>query len=168
MRVGVSDETLEGLDPDTEYNRYDIGNRTADVLAQADLQLGGHQVLSVGASFERRAGEVRGGFDARADVRAVFAVSQWAWGDAGAVTAAVRRDDHSVFGGAPPTAPLPCAVLASPGRGCTRPGAPASRRRPSTTCTTRTTATRRCGRRRAGAGMRVSPGRALPTGSAPT
>jgi vitamin B12 transporter len=96
--VGVSDEKLEGRDPDTEYNRYDIANRTSDVLARADLRLGRLQVLSVGASFERRTGDVRGGFDARADVAAAFVDSQWTWGDAGALTAAVRRDDHSVFG----------------------------------------------------------------------
>ena len=96
--VGVSDERLEGRDPDTEYNRYDIANRTSNVLARADLQLGRLHVLSVGASFERRTGDVRGGFDARADVGAVFAGSQWTWGDTGAFTAAVRRDDHSVFG----------------------------------------------------------------------
>lgn len=97
--VGVSDEQLEGRDPDTEYNRYDIANRTSDVLARADLQLGRLHVLSVGASFERRTGDVRGGFDARADVGAAFASSQWTWGEVGALTVAVRRDDHSVFGG---------------------------------------------------------------------
>ncbi|MGV8039699.1 MAG: TonB-dependent receptor domain-containing protein [Thermoanaerobaculaceae bacterium] len=86
--------------PDTEYNRYDISNRNVDLLLQSDLRLGLHHVLSVGASAERRDGEVEGGFDERADVRSVFASSQWTWGERGAVTAAVRHDDHSVFGGA--------------------------------------------------------------------
>lgn len=98
VRVGVSDETLRGHDPDTEYNRFDISNRTTDVLAQADLQIGPSHLLSAGVSFERRTADVAGAFRAQADVRAVFVVSQWAWGDAGAFTAAVRRDDHSVFG----------------------------------------------------------------------
>lgn len=100
VRAGVYDERLRGRDPDTEYNRYDISNRNVDLLLQSDLRLGIHHVLSVGASAERRDGEVEGGFDERADVRSVFASSQWTWGERGAVTAAVRHDDHSVFGGA--------------------------------------------------------------------
>lgn len=100
VRTGVYDERLRGRDPDTEYNRYDISNRNVDVHVQSDLQLGPHHVLSVGASAERRDGEVEGGFDERADLRSVFASSQWTWGERGSVTAAVRHDDHSVFGGA--------------------------------------------------------------------
>lgn len=100
VRTGMYDERLRGRDPDTEYNRYDISNRDVELLLRSDLQLGRHHVLSVGASTERRDGEVDGGFDERADLRSVFASSQWSWGDHGAVTAAVRHDDHSVFGGA--------------------------------------------------------------------
>lgn len=100
VRAGVYDERLRGRDPDTAFNRYDISNRNLDLLAQSDLQLGPHHVLSLGASAERRAGEVAGGFDARADVRSLFAASQWSWDGSGALTAAVRHDDHSVFGGA--------------------------------------------------------------------
>lgn len=100
VRGGVYDERLRGRDPDTEYNRYDISNRNLDLLVRSDLQFGTHHVLSLGASAERRDGEVAGAFDARADVLSAFASSQWNWGDRGAVTAGVRYDDHSVFGGA--------------------------------------------------------------------
>ncbi len=99
VRLGVYDERLEGIDPDTEYNRYDIANRNSSLLAQSDLQLGRHHVLSLGASAERRDGKVEGGFDERADLLSAFAASQWTWGTAGAFTAAVRHDDHSVYGG---------------------------------------------------------------------
>ena len=100
VRTGAYDERLRGRDPDTEYNRYDISNRNVDLLLRSDLQLGRHHMLSAGASAERRDGEVDGGFDERVDLRSAFASSQWSWGDRGAVTAAVRYDHHSVFGGA--------------------------------------------------------------------
>lgn len=99
VRLGIYDEKLQGRDPDTEYNRYDIFNRNTELSLRSDLQLGRHHVLSVGGSGERRQGEVEGGYDQRADVRSAFAVSQWEWGPAGAFTAAVRHDDHSVYGG---------------------------------------------------------------------
>lgn len=103
-RIGGSATDLEGVDPDTFFNNYRIESDTQWLEAQADLDLTPRSsdqwhTVNLGWSSERRDGFNRGGFDEDADIDSWFVQSQWSPVDSLHLTGAVRRDDHSVFGG---------------------------------------------------------------------
>ena len=99
VRAGISDEKLVGEDPDNVYNDYDIKGRNVSVLAQSDFKLAKNDTLSAGLAWERRSGDSAGNFDETARIASVFVQDQWSWNGRVFLTGALRRDDHSVFGG---------------------------------------------------------------------
>ncbi len=99
VRIGVNREDLSGSDPDTSYNNFRIRTLATSATAQTDVLLSRTDTLTVGGSYERRAGEEAGSYDETVDVRSVFAQNQWSVGDRLYLTAALRNDRHSVFGG---------------------------------------------------------------------
>jgi vitamin B12 transporter len=113
LRAGTAREELAATDPDTPFHPFATDTVVSDVVTQADLRLAGFDsggeaagaaagrladTLSLGAGFERRAGDSAGSFDESVDVASAFAENRLAWRDRLFVTAGVRWDDHSVFG----------------------------------------------------------------------
>jgi vitamin B12 transporter len=106
LRAGTAREELAATDPDTPFHPFATDTVVSDVVTQADLRLAGDRdgggrladTLSLGAGFERRAGDAAGAFDESVDVASAFAENRLAWRDRLFVTAGARWDDHSVFG----------------------------------------------------------------------
>ncbi len=99
VRLGNTQTTLLGTDPDTTFNNYDIRSQSLSVETQADLALSPKHLLNAGVSHERREGANLGSFDRRAQLDAIYLQDQFSPFDTTHLTAAVRHDDHSVLGG---------------------------------------------------------------------
>lgn len=96
--VGSADTDLFGKDPDTFFNNYTIRSENLLVETQADIDVSASHLLNIGLSHEQRRGENLGSFRERAELDSVFVQDQWRVNGSFDVTAAVRHDDHSVFG----------------------------------------------------------------------
>lgn len=98
VRVGRTDATLLGTDPDTIWNNYEIRSEIRQIDLQSDITLGTNNVLNLGLGTENRRGASVGTFDEAADLDSWFLQDQWSITDDVHVTAALRGDDHSTFG----------------------------------------------------------------------
>ncbi len=98
VRVGRTDATLRGTDPDTIWNNYEIRSGIRQIDLQSDITLGTNNVLNLGLGTENRRGASVGTFDEEADLDSWFVQDQWSITDDVHVTAALRGDEHSTFG----------------------------------------------------------------------
>ena len=98
VRVGQTEGSLLGSDPDTIWNNYEIRSDIRQIDLQSDISLAADNVLNVGLSTEKRRGLSVGAFDEEADLDSWFVQDQWSITDEVHLTAAVRGDRHSVFG----------------------------------------------------------------------
>ena len=98
VRVGRTDATLLGSDPDTIWNNYEIRSGIRQIDLQSDVRLGTGNVLNLGLGTETRRGASVGTFDEEADLDSWFVQDQWEVMDDIHVTAALRGDEHSTFG----------------------------------------------------------------------
>ena len=98
VRVGRTDATLLGTDPDTIWNNYEIHSGIRQIDLQSDITLGTNNVLNLGLGTENRRGASVGTFDEEADLDSWFVQDQWSVRDNVHVTAALRGDEHSTFG----------------------------------------------------------------------
>lgn len=98
VRVGQTEATLLGTDPDTIWNNYEIRSEIRQIDLQSDIRLGADNVLNLGFGTENRRGASVGTFDEEADLDSWFVQDQWSIADSVHVTAAVRGDEHSTFG----------------------------------------------------------------------
>ena len=98
VRVGRTDATLLGTDPDTIWNNYEIRSEIRQIDLQSDVRLGTDNVLNLGLGTENRRGASVGTFDEEADLDSWFVQDQWSITDDVHVTAALRGDEHSTFG----------------------------------------------------------------------
>ena len=98
VRIGQTEGTLLGTDPDTIWNNYEIRSDIRQIDLQSDITLAADNVLNVGFSTENRRGLSVGTFDEEADLDSWFVQDQWSITDNVHVTAAVRGDEHSTFG----------------------------------------------------------------------
>lgn len=99
LRVGSYESNLVGTDPDDFFSNFAIRSEILQFDAQADVTLSESNVLSIGYSSEDRDAMNVGAFDESVDFDSWFVQDQWSPADNVHLTAAVRRDDHSVFGG---------------------------------------------------------------------
>lgn len=76
VQVAYVDEKLEGTDPDTEFNPFEITSELLSVTSQADLAFTATEVLTLGHAYEQRSGENKGSFDEQRDVNALFLQQQ--------------------------------------------------------------------------------------------
>jgi len=98
VRVGQTEGTLLGTDPDTIWNNYEIRSEIRQIDLQSDITLGADNVLNLGFGTEKRRGLSVGTFDEEADLDSWFVQDQWSITDSVHVTAAIRGDEHSTFG----------------------------------------------------------------------
>lgn len=98
VRLGRTDATLLGTDPDTIWNNYEIRSGIRQIDLQSDIRLGTDNVLNLGLGTENRRGASVGTFDEEADLDSWFVQDQWSITDDVHVTAALRGDEHSTFG----------------------------------------------------------------------
>lgn len=98
VRVGQTEATLLGTDPDTTWNNYEIRSEIRQIDLQSDIRLGTDNVLNLGFGSENRRGASVGTFDEETDVNSWFVQDQWEVTDDVHVTAALRGDEHSTFG----------------------------------------------------------------------
>ena len=98
LRVGRTEATLLGADPDTVWNNYEIRSAIRQIDLQSDITLAADNLLNIGLSSENRRGRSVGTFDEEADLDSWFVQDQWAATADLHLTAAVRGDDHSAFG----------------------------------------------------------------------
>jgi vitamin B12 transporter len=99
LRLGSDREELLGRDPDTVFNNYRIDTRVSSATWQADLTLSPRDVLSVGVGRELRFGANRDAYRQTVGINSMYAENQLAVSPRLNLTAAVRYDDHSLFGG---------------------------------------------------------------------
>ncbi len=98
VRVGQTEGTLLGTDPDTIWNNYEIRSEIRQIDLQSDFTLGADNVLNLGFGTENRRGLSVGTFDEEADLDSWFVQDQWSITDSVHVTGAIRGDEHSTFG----------------------------------------------------------------------
>ena len=98
VRLGQTEGTLFGTDPDTIWNNYEIRSEIRQIDLQSDVTLGADNVLNLGFGTEKRRGASVGTFDEEADLDSWFVQDQWEVTDDIHVTAALRGDEHSTFG----------------------------------------------------------------------
>lgn len=98
VRIGQTEATLLGADPDTIWNNYEIRSEIRQIDLQSDLILGARNVLNLGMGTENRQGLNLGAFNEEADLDSWFVQDRWSITDDVHVTAAVRGDEHSTFG----------------------------------------------------------------------
>ncbi len=98
VRLGQTEGTLIGTDPDTIWNNYEIRSEIRQIDLQSDITLGADNVLNLGFGTEKRRGLSVGTFDEEADLDSWFVQDQWSITEDVHVTAAIRGDDHSTFG----------------------------------------------------------------------
>ena len=98
VRVGKTEGTLLGRDPDTIWNNYEIRSEIRQIDLQSDIALRADNVLNLGFGTEKRRGLSVGTFDEEADLDSWFVQDQWEVTDNVHVTAALRGDEHSTFG----------------------------------------------------------------------
>jgi len=98
VRLGQTEGTLLGTDPDTIWNNYEIRSEIRQIDLQSDITLGADNVLNLGFGTEKRRGLSVGTFDEEADLDSWFVQDQWSITDMVHVTAAIRGDEHSTFG----------------------------------------------------------------------
>ncbi len=98
VRVGQTEGTLLGTDPDTIWNNYEIRSDIRQIDLQSDITLAADNVLNLGFGVENRRGLSVGTFDEEANLESWFVQDQWSITDNVHVTAAVRGDEHSTFG----------------------------------------------------------------------
>lgn len=97
--LGVHDEELAGSDPDDVFSNFRVDNRSLELTSQSDLSLGASDVLTLGVGYEERDGGSAGSFDESVDIFSAFVQNAWGWEDRFHLTAGLRHDDHSQFGG---------------------------------------------------------------------
>ncbi len=97
--LAVNDEQLAGVDPDDAFSNFAIDSRSLELTSQSDVSLGASDVLTFGLGWEQRDGGSAGSFEERVEVLSAFVQNAWSWRDRLFLTAGVRRDDHSQFGG---------------------------------------------------------------------
>ncbi len=98
LRVGSSETHLVGTDPDSFFSNYDIRSEILQIEAQADITLNESNLLNIGYSVEDRDAMNIGTFTESVDFESWFVQDQYSPTDNVHLTAAIRRDDHSVFG----------------------------------------------------------------------
>lgn len=97
--VGLHDDELRGRDPVDFFSNFTITSRAAELTAQSDVTVSDADVLTLGYSYERRAGESLGNFDESADFQSLFVQNAFSWRERFHLTVGARYDDHSEFGG---------------------------------------------------------------------
>jgi vitamin B12 transporter len=81
------------------FNNFAIDGRSTQWSSQSDFSVGGGNLLTFGLQYEDRDTDNRGTFDGSTRLRSAFLQDQWSWRDRTFLTASVRHDDHSQFGG---------------------------------------------------------------------
>ncbi len=97
--LGINDEQLAGSDPDDAFSNFGVDSRSIELTSQSDLSLGNGDVLTFGLGYEQRDGGSAGSFDENVDILSAFVQNAWSWRDRLHLTAGLRHDDHSEFGG---------------------------------------------------------------------
>lgn len=97
-RLSYFKEKIDGTDPDTLWNNFQIRSQVLDFSAQADIRPASTHLLTLGAGYQKRKGENVGNFDEGASLSSAFVQDQWSWKGKLFLTGAVRFDRHSVAG----------------------------------------------------------------------
>ncbi len=96
---GWNDDDLAGSDADDLFSNFAVDGRSVELSAQSDVALSANDTLSFGFSWEERQVVSAGSFDQSVDLRSVFVHHAGSVGDGLHLTAGLRHDDHSQFGG---------------------------------------------------------------------
>jgi vitamin B12 transporter len=100
LTAGLDDERTRGTDvPENPVDIYDFRSRHSELGAQSDFKLGKQDTLTVGLSREGRRGLNAGAFSQSLDVDSFYAQDNWSWRDRLSLTAGLRHDRYSRFGG---------------------------------------------------------------------
>ncbi|MCB0344278.1 MAG: TonB-dependent receptor [Bdellovibrionales bacterium] len=98
VELGIYDEDLEGRDPDSEFNNFDIKQTTTSATAAVDIEPIEENTITLGYTNEHRKGENIGNFNKSRQVNSFFLEDQLRWTPWATFTGGVRYDDDSDFG----------------------------------------------------------------------
>ncbi len=98
VKLGASRDNLEGTDPDSEFNNYDIESQTESITTTLEVLPDWIGVLVLGHTFESRKTDDNGNVDVSRDINSFFIQEKFVIEDWPVITAGVRYDDDSDFG----------------------------------------------------------------------
>jgi vitamin B12 transporter len=98
LELGVTDENLEGRDPDTEFNNFNIDSSLYNATIKSELDLFPSHELLVGYTYERQEGENSGNFDESRDINSVFFQDRYSWRNLLYLGGGARLESDSEFG----------------------------------------------------------------------
>ncbi len=99
LSLGVVDERLIGSDPADFFSNFRVDSEVSSFSLQSDFEFNADGAFSLGLQSERRDGVSVGNFDQQVDIDSAFVEGRFTLGQQGHLTAGVRHDDHSEFGG---------------------------------------------------------------------
>lgn len=99
IQFGYVDESLEGEDPDTEFNNFDIKSELFSITPTLEIAPIESNTITLGYEFETRSGSTSESLDETRDFNSFFLQDQHSFDDWLFLTGGVRYDDDSEFGG---------------------------------------------------------------------
>lgn len=98
IELGVTEERLEGSDPDTEFNNFDIDSSIYNATVKTELDLiESHETL-LGYTYERQEGENKGNFSENRDIHSLFLQDRYSWRNLVYLGGGARIESDSEFG----------------------------------------------------------------------
>ena len=96
--IGLNRDELEGKDPDTDFNNFEIDNRSETVTSSVEVYPPWEGVFLLGYTVDHRKTENKGVFEKSRTIHSVFSQKQISFFEQLTVSAGVRYDDDSDFG----------------------------------------------------------------------
>jgi len=101
VKFGYNEDNLDGDDPDTPSNNFNIDKRITTYLWQSEFHPVSWNTITAGVEREEREGANQGSFNRSVTIQSVFLQNRVTLGDRLTVTAGLRNDDHDTAGSEP-------------------------------------------------------------------
>ncbi len=98
VRIGITDASLEGSDPDNFFNNFKIDSETTEVDLKADVTPIDNNTITLGYTYIDQESDNRDTFSAGDRLSSFYVQNQWTYQENLSVVVGVRNDDHSAFG----------------------------------------------------------------------
>jgi vitamin B12 transporter len=98
LKVGYTQDDLEGSDPDNPGSNFQIDSSVQNYLWQSELKPVDWNMITAGYEVEKRSGSIEGTFDESLYIRSLYLQDRVTIGEQLTATAGIRNDDHETFG----------------------------------------------------------------------
>jgi len=97
IQLSLQQDKLEGIDPDTPFGNFEIDTESQRLDWQNNLQVGTHNLVTVGYEYEAQEGKNKGSFEKRFYNNAFYAFNQFQLSPL-VFNLGLRTDDNNGFG----------------------------------------------------------------------